>query len=163
MKERVGDEQLIIIAVAVRHINDHIRFYSRFLGRSNKPLPSPPAKGSGVWVSVVSAGAQWGPRRSYGKMWFWCISGLEKSSNLDISQLVGRFQLLELCTKSLYNRFIVRRPLQHPINYPRADMPKNLYSDLRLHLGIDSVENSVAKRRNRFIKRHGETDNEMLR
>jgi len=28
MKERVGDEKLIIIDVAVRGINDHIRFYS---------------------------------------------------------------------------------------------------------------------------------------
>ena len=27
MKERVGDEKLIIISVAVRRINDHIRFY----------------------------------------------------------------------------------------------------------------------------------------
>ena len=27
MKERVGDEKLIIISVAVRGINDHIRFY----------------------------------------------------------------------------------------------------------------------------------------
>jgi len=28
MKERVGDEKLIIISVAVRVINDHIRFCS---------------------------------------------------------------------------------------------------------------------------------------
>ena len=28
MKERVGDEKLIIISVTVRGINDHIRFYS---------------------------------------------------------------------------------------------------------------------------------------
>jgi len=28
MKERVGDEKLIIIDVAVRGINDHKRFYS---------------------------------------------------------------------------------------------------------------------------------------
>ena len=28
MKERVGDEKLIKISVAVRGINDHIRFYS---------------------------------------------------------------------------------------------------------------------------------------
>jgi len=32
MKERVGDEKLIIIGVAVRDINDHIRFYSQRLG-----------------------------------------------------------------------------------------------------------------------------------
>ena len=29
MKERVGDEKLIITGVAVRGINDHIRFYSQ--------------------------------------------------------------------------------------------------------------------------------------
>jgi len=31
MKERVGDEKLIIIGVAVRGINDYIRFYSQRL------------------------------------------------------------------------------------------------------------------------------------
>ena len=31
MKESVGDEKLIIISVAVRGINDHIRFYSQML------------------------------------------------------------------------------------------------------------------------------------
>ena len=31
MKERVGDEKLIIISVAVRDITDHIRFYSQML------------------------------------------------------------------------------------------------------------------------------------
>jgi len=31
MKERVGDEELIIISVAVRGKNDHIRFYSQML------------------------------------------------------------------------------------------------------------------------------------
>ena len=31
MKERVGDEKLILISVAVRGINDHIRFYSQML------------------------------------------------------------------------------------------------------------------------------------
>jgi len=31
MKERVGDEKLIIISVGVRGINDHIRFYSQML------------------------------------------------------------------------------------------------------------------------------------
>ena len=29
--KRVGDEKLIIISVAVRGINDHIRFYSQML------------------------------------------------------------------------------------------------------------------------------------
>jgi len=31
MKERVGDEKLIIINVAIRGINDHIRFYHQHL------------------------------------------------------------------------------------------------------------------------------------
>ena len=31
MKERVGDEKLITISVAVRGIKDHIRFYSQML------------------------------------------------------------------------------------------------------------------------------------
>ena len=31
MKERAGDEKLIIISVAVRGINDRIRFYSQML------------------------------------------------------------------------------------------------------------------------------------
>ena len=31
MKEREGDEKLIIISAAVRGINDHIRFYSQML------------------------------------------------------------------------------------------------------------------------------------
>ena len=31
MKERVGDEKLIIISVAFRGINDHVRFYSQML------------------------------------------------------------------------------------------------------------------------------------
>jgi len=31
MKERMGDEKLIIISVAVRGMNDHIRFYSQML------------------------------------------------------------------------------------------------------------------------------------
>jgi len=31
MKERVGDEKQIIIGVAVRDTNDHIRFYSQRL------------------------------------------------------------------------------------------------------------------------------------
>jgi len=58
-------------------------------------------------------------------MWFWCISELEKSSNLDISLLVGRFQLLEFCSKSFHNRWGgVRRPLQHPVNDALLQMKK---------------------------------------
>ena len=46
-----------------------------------------------------------GSERSYGKMWFRRISGLEKSSNLGISQSIGRFQLSELLKKMpFYNR-----------------------------------------------------------
>jgi len=38
-------------------------------------------------------------------------------------------------------------------------MSKDLYSEIYVHFGIDSVENLVANRRNRFINGHGETDN----
>jgi len=38
-------------------------------------------------------------------------------------------------------------------------MSKGLYIEISAHFGIESVENSVANRRNRFINRYGETDN----
>ena len=38
-------------------------------------------------------------------------------------------------------------------------MSKELYIEISAHFGIESVENLVAKRRNRFINRYGETDN----
>ena len=38
-------------------------------------------------------------------------------------------------------------------------MSKDLYSEICVHSGIDSVENLIANRRNRFINRYGETDN----
>jgi len=44
--------------------------------------------------------------------------------------------------------------------------PVSLYIEISAHFGIESVENLVADRRNRFIKRYGETDNylrQMLR
>ena len=45
-------------------------------------------------------------------------------------------------------------------------MSKDLYIDISAHFGIESVENLVDDRRNRFINRYGETDNclcQMLR
>jgi len=45
-------------------------------------------------------------------------------------------------------------------------MSKDLYIEISAHLGIESVENLVANRRNRFINRYDETDNylcQMLR
>jgi len=45
-------------------------------------------------------------------------------------------------------------------------MSKDLYIEISAHLGIESVENLVAIRRNRFINGYGETDNyscQMLR
>jgi len=45
-------------------------------------------------------------------------------------------------------------------------MSKDLYIEIRAHFDIESVENLVANRRNRFINRYGETDNyfrQMLR
>ena len=45
-------------------------------------------------------------------------------------------------------------------------MSKDLYGKISAHFGIESVENFVANRRNRYINRYGETDNylcQMLR
>jgi len=45
-------------------------------------------------------------------------------------------------------------------------MSKDLYIEISAHFVIESVENLVANRRNRFINRYDETDNylcEMLR
>ena len=45
-------------------------------------------------------------------------------------------------------------------------MSKDLYIEISAHVGIESVENLVADRRNRFINRYGETDSylcQMLR
>jgi len=39
---------------------------------------------------------------------------------------------------------------------------KDLYIEISAHFGIDSVENLVANRRNRFINRYGETGNYYL-
>jgi len=38
-------------------------------------------------------------------------------------------------------------------------MSKDLYSEISAHFGIESVQNLIADRRNRFINRYGETDN----
>ena len=35
---------------------------------------------------------------------------------------------------------------------------KDLYIEISAHFGIESVENLVANRRDRFINRYGETD-----
>jgi len=45
-------------------------------------------------------------------------------------------------------------------------MSKDLYIEISAHFGIESVENLVANRLNRFINRYGKTDNylcQMLR
>jgi len=45
-------------------------------------------------------------------------------------------------------------------------MSKDLYIEISAHFGIESLENLIADRRNRFINRYGETDNylcQMLR
>ena len=56
-----------------------------------------------------------------------------------------------------------RRSLQFTINkivYKIfGDMSKDLYIETSAHFGIESVENLIADRRNRFINRYGETDN----
>ena len=65
-----------------------------------------------------------------------------------------------------------RHSLQFTINkivykiFGRPTMSEDLYIEISAHSGIESVENLVANRRNRFINRYGETDNylcQMLR
>ena len=41
-------------------------------------------------------------------------------------------------------------------------MSKDLYIEISAHFGIESVENLVVNRRNRFINRYGEADNVAL-
>jgi len=61
-----------------------------FLGRGSKPPPHQ-LKGMEKRCKLT----QWSPGAKLRKMWFWCISGLEKSSNLDI---VGwPFTAFEMC------------------------------------------------------------------
>ena len=63
-----------------------------------------------------------------------------------------------------------RHPLQFTINKIVCKIfgavSADLYIEISAHFGSESVENLVAIRRNRFIKRYGETDNylcQMLR
>ena len=42
-------------------------------------------------------------------------------------------------------------------------MSKDLYIEISAHFGIESVENLIADRRNRFINRYGETDNYLFK
>jgi len=41
-------------------------------------------------------------------------------------------------------------------------MSKDLYIEISAHFGIESVEDLVANRRNRFINRYGKTENVAL-
>ena len=56
-----------------------------------------------------------------------------------------------------------RRSLQFTINQIVYEIfgatSEDLYIEIIAHFGVESVENLVADRRNRFINRYGETDN----
>jgi len=63
MKERVGDEKLIIISAAVSGINDHIRFYSQMLCTAaintltrQEHRPVPPNANPAVWILIRVVG-----------------------------------------------------------------------------------------------------------
>ena len=43
-----------------------------------------------------------------------------------------------------------------------GSMSKDLYIEISAHFGIESAENLVVNRRNRFINRYGEADNVAL-
>ena len=55
-----------------------------------------------------------------------------------------------------------RHSLQFTINKIKykifGAMSKDLYIEISAYFGIESVENLIADRRNRFINRYGETD-----
>ena len=59
MKERVGDEKLMIISVTVRGINDHIRFYSQMLctiaintSNTTRTQTGAPNADPAVWILI---------------------------------------------------------------------------------------------------------------
>ena len=75
--------------------------------------------------------------------------------------------------KSLVSCFLTQR-CRHPLQFTINEivykifgaMSKDLYIEISAHFVIESVENLVTNRRNRFINRYDETDNylcEMLR
>ena len=71
---------------------------------------------------------------------------------------VSMLKSVAYCTVGQWQEYRKLRYVSH--------MSKDLYIKISAHFGIESVENLIADRRNRFINRYGETDNylcQMLR
>jgi len=75
---------------------------------------------------------------------------------------------IRVCPTNSADRHSIQFTINKTVYKIFGAMSKDLNSEIcvGLHFGIDSVENLVANRRNRFIKRHGEKDDylcQMLR
>jgi len=65
----------------------------------------------------------------------------------------------ELCPTNSADRHSLHCTLNKIVYKTLGATSKDLNSDMCVHFSIDSAENLVANRRNRFIKRFDETDN----
>ena len=61
--------------------------------------------------------------------------------------------------KTGWHRYETKLRHCHPMFSPHSDLVKNEGARAAVNFGIDSVENLVTNRRNRFVNRHGETGN----
>ena len=66
---------------------------------------------------------------------------------------VSMLKSVAYCTVGQWQEYRKLRYVSH--------MSKDLYIKISAHFGIESVENLIADRRNRFINRYGETDNHL--
>ena len=72
----------------------------------------------------------------------------------------------DVCPMNSADRHSVQFTINKIVYKVFGAVSKDLYFEISAHFGIESVENLVANRRNRFINRCGETDNclcQMLR
>ena len=72
----------------------------------------------------------------------------------------------DVCPMNSSDRHSLQFTINKIVNKIFGAMSKDLYIEISAHFGIESLENLIADRRNRFINRYGETDNylcQMLR
>ena len=65
----------------------------------------------------------------------------------------------EVCPTNSADRHSLQFTINKIVYKIFGAMSTDLYSEISIHFGIDSVENLVANRQNGFIKRYSETDN----
>jgi len=116
---------------------------------------------------------------SYNKIWK--QSGIFKSFNSILGR-IGRsasekalFELIkskclpillygtDVCPMNSADRHSLQFTINKIVYKIFGAMSKDLYIEISAHFGIESVQNLVANRRNRFINRYGETDNYLCR